>query len=170
MNHSCKLVALAVLCWAGVARTAMAAEEQAGICGVKLGALLATAEAKFTLHKVGSETFKHDSQSLNAVRWEGKPRLSTSCIEVRPVATPEPNLIISIGSKSGRIIRLAHRTIETDCKVAEKRIAAALGTPATTQDEVVEWNSVAGYRVVLTRYNGEDCWLSYISKWHGGAR
>ncbi|WP_271009075.1 hypothetical protein [Paucibacter sp. B51] len=133
------------------------------VCGLKLGASAVEARSKFNLARVGQQQYVEGGKTFVEDRLEGKPK-STECLEVRTPESNEPSVVVSVTlGPSGAVRSIAHRTRQPDCNLAENEITERLGAPKTVEDEFVEWRPGRNFFVVLRRYTGEDCWLSYVS-------
>lgn len=162
MRHSTRFTVISL---ALVAGKVFGAPAEVSVCGVKLGAPLSKAQSSFALHRVGAVMYAGAFGNIQAIRWEGVVKPGQGCVEVRAASGDEPSIVVATtASKPATVIAISHRTPVTDCVEVEREVSSRFGTPSYSTDEAVEWHASANHSVLLARYRGEDCWLSYNAR------
>ena len=158
-----QFVAAALFGLVPVAALAASAEEPAAalICGVRLNGPLPTAKVFAAVARIGPETFVEGGHSERSERWHAK-LVAGKCPEVLRVPGHEPDLVISVRSSSRTVRAISFRPAAASCSEAEVALSERLGTPTATTVEHVEWRAKS-HMVLLSRYLGESCWVSYVS-------
>ena len=133
----------------------------ASICEVKLNGSLPTAQVFAAIARIGPEKFVEGGHSERSERWHAK-LAAGKCPEVLRVPGHEPDLVISVRSSNRTVRAISFRPSAASCSEAEAALSERLGTPTARTVEHVEWNAKS-HLVLLSRYLGESCWVSYVS-------